>query len=74
MIDIIHDCDPGNDDALGILAALGHPRLNLLAVTTGAGHLSGTARPSTEQSLLPPRIQRSFRSVPARWGHWSASD
>jgi inosine-uridine nucleoside N-ribohydrolase len=41
MIDIIHDCDPGNDDALGILAALGHPRLNLLAVTTGAGHLSG---------------------------------
>lgn len=40
-IDIIHDCDPGNDDALGILAALGHPRLNLLAVTTGAGHLSG---------------------------------
>ena len=41
MIDIIHDCDPGNDDALGILAALGHPRLNLLAVTTGAGHLAG---------------------------------
>ncbi len=41
MIDIIHDCDPGNDDALGILAALGHPALNLLAVTTGAGHLAG---------------------------------
>lgn len=41
MIDIIHDCDPGNDDALGILAALGHPKLNLLAVTTGAGHLAG---------------------------------
>lgn len=40
-IDIIHDCDPGNDDALGILAALGHPALNLLAVTTGAGHLAG---------------------------------
>jgi inosine-uridine nucleoside N-ribohydrolase len=40
MIDIVHDCDPGNDDALGILAALGHPKLNLLAVTTGAGHLA----------------------------------
>ena len=40
MIDIIHDCDPGNDDALGILAALGHSNLNLLAVTTGAGHLA----------------------------------
>jgi inosine-uridine nucleoside N-ribohydrolase len=40
MIDVIHDCDPGNDDAVGILAALGHPKLNLLAVTTGAGHLA----------------------------------
>lgn len=40
MTDIIHDCDPGNDDALGILVGLGHPRLNLLAVTTGAGHLA----------------------------------
>lgn len=40
MIDIIHDCDPGNDDALGILVGLGHPRLKLLAVTTGAGHLA----------------------------------
>ena len=40
MIDFIHDCDPGNDDALGILVGLGHPRLNLVAVTTGAGHLA----------------------------------
>lgn len=40
MINIVHDCDPGNDDALGILVALGHPGLNLLAVTTGAGHLA----------------------------------
>lgn len=45
-IDIIHDCDPGNDDGVGILAALGDPDLNLLAVTTGAGHLASdrTAR------------------------------
>ncbi|WP_167434322.1 nucleoside hydrolase [Mesorhizobium helmanticense] len=40
MIDLLHDCDPGNDDALAILAALGHPAVRLLAVTTGAGHLS----------------------------------
>jgi inosine-uridine nucleoside N-ribohydrolase len=33
---IIHDCDPGNDDALGIFVAAGHPALDLLAVTTGA--------------------------------------
>ncbi|CDX57095.1 ribonucleoside hydrolase 1 [Mesorhizobium plurifarium] len=43
---IILDCDPGNDDALGILVAAGHEALDLKAVTTGAGHLAGdrTAR------------------------------
>ena len=43
---ILLDCDPGNDDALGILAALGSPAVTLLAVTTGAGHLAAerTAR------------------------------
>ncbi len=43
---LLHDCDPGNDDALAILAALGSPELDLVAVTTGAGHLSAdrTAR------------------------------
>ena len=40
-IPIIHDCDPGNDDALGILVALGSPDLALKAVSTGAGHLVG---------------------------------
>tara|TARA_B100001094_G_C18115161_1_gene763547 strand:+ start:428 stop:1375 length:948 start_codon:yes stop_codon:yes gene_type:complete len=38
---IILDCDPGNDDALGILVAVGHANISLHAVTTGAGHLSG---------------------------------
>ena len=37
---IILDCDPGNDDALGIIVALGSDRLSLQAVTTGAGHLA----------------------------------
>ncbi|MAY61417.1 MAG: hypothetical protein CML29_04335 [Rhizobiales bacterium] len=43
---ILLDCDPGNDDALGILVASGHRKLDLKAVTTGAGHLAGdrTAR------------------------------
>ncbi len=46
MTRLVHDCDPGNDDALGILVAAGHPGLSLLAVTTGAGHLAAdrTAR------------------------------
>jgi inosine-uridine nucleoside N-ribohydrolase len=41
MVPVVHDCDPGNDDALAILAALGSPNLTLHAVTTGAGHLAG---------------------------------
>lgn len=43
---VLHDCDPGNDDALAILVALGSPGLSLAAVTTGAGHLAAdrTAR------------------------------
>jgi inosine-uridine nucleoside N-ribohydrolase len=46
MVQVVHDCDPGNDDALAILTALGSPNLRLHAVTTGAGHLAGdrTAR------------------------------
>ena len=46
MISVLIDCDPGNDDALGILAALGSPGLTVRAITTGAGHLAAdrTAR------------------------------
>lgn len=46
MITLLHDCDPGNDDGIAMLAAAGHPALSLCAVTTGAGHLAGdrTAR------------------------------
>jgi len=67
-IPIIYDCDPGNDDALAVLAAVGHPRLDLLAVTTVAGHLvaehtarnaaialaaAGSAVPVSRGSALP---------------------
>ncbi|WP_405800636.1 nucleoside hydrolase [Streptomyces halstedii] len=36
---LLYDCDPGNDTALAVLAAVGHPGIDLLAVTTLAGHL-----------------------------------
>src|ERR1700674_963818 len=35
---IILDCDPGHDDAMAILLALGNPEIELLAVTTVAGN------------------------------------
>lgn len=37
---IIIDCDPGYDDALALLVALGSPALEVLAVTTVAGNQS----------------------------------
>ena len=38
MTDIILDCDPGHDDAIALLLALGSPDLNLLGVTTVSGN------------------------------------
>lgn len=35
---IILDCDPGHDDAMAILLALGNPNVELLAVTTVVGN------------------------------------
>ena len=37
---LIHDCDPGTDDAVALLLALASPELQLLAVTTTHGNVS----------------------------------
>lgn len=42
MIRILIDCDPGLDDAVALLAALGAPDLNVLAITTVAGNVNAT--------------------------------
>ena len=38
MTGIILDCDPGHDDAIALMLALGSPELRLLGVTTVAGN------------------------------------
>ena len=35
---IVLDCDPGLDDAIAIMVALGSPEVEVLAVTTVAGN------------------------------------
>jgi hypothetical protein len=71
---ILLDCDPGNDDALGILVAAGHPALELRAVTTGAGPPLGRAH----GRAMPPSHWRwqavaMCPSPKGRWGRWCAS-
>ena len=57
----IFDRDPGNDDALAILAAAGHAGLDLAAVTTVAGHLAGerTARNAARMMALAAPLSRT---------------
>lgn len=40
MIDLIIDCDPGQDDAIAILLALANKNFNILGITTVAGNVS----------------------------------
>ncbi|HUC34108.1 MAG TPA: nucleoside hydrolase, partial [Gaiellaceae bacterium] len=38
MIPVLIDCDPGQDDALALLLALGSPELDVIGVTSVAGN------------------------------------
>jgi pyrimidine-specific ribonucleoside hydrolase len=37
-IPVLLDCDPGHDDAIAILLALGSPHIDLLGITTTFGN------------------------------------
>lgn len=54
---IILDCDPGHDDAVAIMLALGNPAIDLLGVTTVGGN----------QTL--EKITRNAQSVLVQCGH-----
>ncbi|MHA7984848.1 nucleoside hydrolase [Rathayibacter sp. CAU 1779] len=46
---LIMDCDTGTDDAIAIMAAIGHPELELLAITTVNGNV---ALPNVTENTL----------------------
>ena len=49
MSRIILDCDPGHDDAIGLMLALGSPEVELLGVTTVSGNQ--TVKKTTENAI-----------------------
>ncbi|WP_069803923.1 nucleoside hydrolase [Thermogemmatispora onikobensis] len=62
---IILDCDPGHDDAIALLLAARHPKLELLAITTVAGNQ--TVEKTTRNALSVCALAR-IRDVPVARG------
>lgn len=59
---VIIDCDPGIDDAIGLIMALFDPRLEVVAVTTCSGTVEADQACQNVSALLdkldPPRLPR----------------
>ncbi|WP_052889706.1 nucleoside hydrolase [Thermogemmatispora carboxidivorans] len=62
---IILDCDPGHDDAIALLLAARHPKLELLAITTVAGNQ--TLEKTTRNALSVCTLAH-IRDVPVARG------
>ena len=62
---ILHDCDPGLDDALALLLAHGDPNLDLIGVTTVGGNVK---LEYTTRNALQLREYLKFPSVPISAG------
>src|SRR3984893_11755162 len=61
---IILDCDPGIDDALAIAFAHGHPGIDLVGITTVAGHV-GLAKTTANALAVCECIGAAGTRVPA---------
>ena len=59
---IILDCDPGHDDAVAILLAVGSPAIDLRAVTTTFGNCS--VQDATRNAL---RVLTLVGATQCRW-------
>ena len=63
---IILDCDPGHDDAIALLLALGSPELELLGVTTTYGNQTLEKTTANALRMLEPPGAATSRSRRAR--------
>ena len=65
---IILDCDPGHDDAVAILLAVGNPNIDLLGVTTVGGNQSLDKVTYNARAVVTPskkRTQQMFLYIAA---------
>lgn len=58
---IILDCDPGHDDAVAILLALGNPEIEIVGITTVGGNQS--LEKVTYNALCTPEVQRRIEEI-----------
>ena len=65
-IPVILDCDPGVDDAAGILLAFARPELDVRAITTVGGNTSVAHTTRNTLDCLPSRASMAFPSRKGR--------
>ena len=73
MIPIIHDCDPGHDDAIALMLALASPEVELLGVTTVSGNQALEKTTANAIRVLDRLGNTSWRWPPGRRARSCAS-
>lgn len=67
---IIIDTDPGQDDAVAILLALGSPELEVLGITAVAGNVPLALTQKTSAKFVSWQDDSIFPRLPALFDHW----